>query len=241
MHLIFGIGRDFLSCLLAFDPRGRRRVDEMLDHKWICDFIPSYSRIFPFQTEALLTPKPTDQDALACSQSFQQLHLSDGSSMAIPGLTAASGNSPENIEPTPPPIDVGVPSFSSDISLTTKMPGAFPKGRNPDPLPAIAEGGSGVLLGQPESAEVMRLKAMIAGSSPLSSLSSDDNSEDSVPVEEPEIESRRQHPITKRKRVDDPSFPEVVPPKPKRPVSGRKAVVEAPVRKSTRTRTSKKA
>lgn len=215
----------------------------MLDHEWIAKYVPSYSKIFPSPLgEMSPAPSSTDQDTLACSQSFQHLNLSDGLTMPIPGLTAAGS---DNLEPTPPPINVEVPSFSSDSSVTVKMPGAFPKGRKPPValLPAIAEGDSEALLANTESTVTLKRKDyyLVAGSSPLSSLSSSDDEEESDPPERPKTVTRRQ-PLNPKKRIGSPP-PDTILPKAKRPTSkGRSKTTTktTAIRKSTRTRSTKK-
>lgn len=190
--------------MLMEDPRNRKTVSCMLDHHWIANLVPSdseYQRPLSLPpSEASSTP-PTTDGAHACSQSMENLNLSD---IPIPGLSMIDQHTAKRqknmaVSSNAVKVDQGMDSFASEFSVTAKIPGAFPKAKKEKgrhKLAAVEEAGVDgaswdfappIALGAPGPLPSSRLPAkrksnLIAGSSPLTPLSSDEESVVERPV-----------------------------------------------------------
>lgn len=187
--------------MLVDDPRNRKTVTYMLDHHWISHLVPTdsqFQRAPSHSPSGSSTTPPTTDGALACSQSMENLNLSD---IAIPGLSMVDHLATKNSTPmavSSDKVSQSMESAPSEISVTAQIPGAFPKARRVQPrrlavvresgvesasldssASLVATGASGVSrrTASPTTLPTKRKNNLIAGSSPLSSLSSD--SEDS--------------------------------------------------------------
>lgn len=161
----------------------------MLDHHWISSLVPSDSQFFQHPVSQpsgfdSATPPTTTDGALVCSQSLENLNLSD---MAIPGLHTVRRHADAADVAADPEAETPVAeSFASETSVTAKIPGAYPKSRKDQARPALAaveeasvewnangnEPGPSRGMPSPATFPVKRKSNLIEGSSPLSSLSS---------------------------------------------------------------------
>jgi len=208
---------DFLRHLLAEDPRIRKSVTEMLDHRWIEMLVPSDSQFqhpLPHSQSSTSTPPTVGDGAVAFSQSFENLNLSD---ITIPGLPSTRTHTVAEKS-----VDSGgqVGSFLSEVSVSAKVPGAFPqpKTKTRQPLAAVAEthaepswdfvgaesprktrgavrrnvNDSGPSTGggslSPTKVPAKRKNNPLEGSSPLSSLPDSDSEEDEPVVKKPLVQ-----------------------------------------------------
>ena len=215
--------------MLIEDPRNRKTVAHMLDHHWISHLIPTDSQFqrappaSPSPSESSATP-PTTDGAIACSQSMENLNLSD---LPIPGLSTVNQDATVQkpaMTGSSDAVQQGTDSFASDFSVTAKIPGAFPKPKKgkarlavvdeavtdgtpwDSAVPRVKPGAPGPSRGAPSppAQPVKRKSNLITGSSPLSSLSSEDEDEDATTREAPNkpITRRGVAPRSKSKAVE---------------------------------------
>ena len=202
--------------MLIEDPRNRKTVAYMLDHHWISHLVPPDSQfqrapplVSPLLSESSATP-PTTDGAIACNESMENLNLSD---LSIPGLSMIDQDGARKKKGVGVSSDpVRQCSDASELSVTAKIPGAFPKPKKDKVLATVEE--EAVREGTPwkfvppvntkapgpsreiqtsGSQSVKRKSDLIAGSSPLSSLSSseDEDKETMRPGAKKAIAARR--------------------------------------------------
>lgn len=150
-------------------------ISRALDHPWIRELVPSQSRIFYGDSQGSLgnsqnKATPTTDGALACSQSMEQLQLFD---RPIPALGM---NRQEDHTASPQDYQLPMDAISeiSEVSVTSKMPGAYPKPPKQSkkhPLPPLSEEPDGMAWDIPAK----RKSQDFGGSSPLTPLSSEDD------------------------------------------------------------------
>ncbi|KAF8586665.1 Pkinase-domain-containing protein [Ramaria rubella] len=174
---------DFLRNLLREDPRNRKSVLCMLDHPWISPLLPAdaqFQRTRPSST-------PSTPDGLSS--------IGREASDPVNGTTVFPQTKHQEME-----------SMISEVSVTAKIPAVEEAvGDNPSwefVVPPLTPGAPGPSRQTPEPNGLLgkRKSHLIAGSSPLSSLSSDEESE----TERKKPVSRRSAPRrSKGKAVDN--------------------------------------
>ncbi|KAF8521263.1 kinase-like domain-containing protein [Hysterangium stoloniferum] len=193
-------GLEFLRDLLQQDMRRRKTISQMLDHPWIRNLVPTYSQVL-VNSQSSSGSSVEQSDPNVCHQSFEQLRLSDGACMPIPGLGAP---------------DATTGAVVSQDSVTVNMPGAYPKPQvdammTIDEAPLTSESWGCISVNgptpntpDPSPSTAAKRKIQIAGSSPLSSLSSDEDDDTSGAAAETLAKPVLRRPVIRRKNTPMP-------------------------------------